>query len=340
MTKKEFNINGEKLLLRAWNFKEDRTSSEQLLDLVFQKDLSQMGLAITSIFQEYEKMVPIMKVLSLIDSGFKHAFDGFVIENSKKQIIAFLNVSYSTNNQYEISMVATHPDYRRKGLGKMLIDEAINHVKNLNARICYLEVIDHNEPAYELYKKQGFIHYESVIRLKLTLKKQTQNPLDKIHIPNDYSLRGYKYSKKINESCYQLDLLTTPLLTQKFFPVQRKKYHKPFFILVIRPLVSLFIPKPPTYAIYYKTGNLVAKLTLFMSKKKDHPHSIDILMDPAHSQQLATALVSFAINNIVETKGSNVAIIEFRPSETHLLDVCRNLNFEELEHMHKLGIKF
>lgn len=55
-----------------------------------------------------------------------------------------------------IVSVAVLPQYRRKGIGEALINEALNGMRLYNAKQCYLEVRVGNAPAISLYKKLGF----------------------------------------------------------------------------------------------------------------------------------------------------------------------------------------
>jgi ribosomal-protein-alanine N-acetyltransferase len=52
--------------------------------------------------------------------------------------------------------VAVLPQYRRKGAGEVLINEAIKGMQLYNAKQCFLEVRVANTPAISLYKKLGF----------------------------------------------------------------------------------------------------------------------------------------------------------------------------------------
>jgi len=56
-----------------------------------------------------------------------------------------------------IVSVAVLPEHRRNGIGDALVKEAMNAMKvQYNAKQCYLEVRETNEPAINLYKKLGF----------------------------------------------------------------------------------------------------------------------------------------------------------------------------------------
>ncbi|MGQ9507742.1 MAG: ribosomal protein S18-alanine N-acetyltransferase [Candidatus Bathycorpusculaceae bacterium] len=54
-----------------------------------------------------------------------------------------------------VSVAVLHP-YRRKGIGKALVTQALENMRLYNAKQCFLEVRVTNTPAIELYKKLGF----------------------------------------------------------------------------------------------------------------------------------------------------------------------------------------
>jgi ribosomal protein S18 acetylase RimI-like enzyme len=52
---------------------------------------------------------------------------------------------------YFIANVATHPDYRRRGIARKLTECALQHAQNHGASAAWLQVRDDNEAAYQLY---------------------------------------------------------------------------------------------------------------------------------------------------------------------------------------------
>lgn len=52
--------------------------------------------------------------------------------------------------------LAVHPDYRRRGIAKMLLDNVIQELKKEGCRFFYLEVRSSNYAARKLYEKFGF----------------------------------------------------------------------------------------------------------------------------------------------------------------------------------------
>jgi len=52
--------------------------------------------------------------------------------------------------------IAVLPEHQHKGIGKALMQKALQSMRNHKARECYLEVRVSNTPAVKLYKKLGF----------------------------------------------------------------------------------------------------------------------------------------------------------------------------------------
>jgi ribosomal-protein-alanine N-acetyltransferase len=59
-------------------------------------------------------------------------------------------------NEAHVATVATHPDYRRQGIGKRLLSHALLNLMREGARSSFLEVRESNLAAQEMYRKFGY----------------------------------------------------------------------------------------------------------------------------------------------------------------------------------------
>jgi ribosomal-protein-alanine N-acetyltransferase len=71
------------------------------------------------------------------------------------RILAFINY-WVVHDEIHVLNVATHPDCRRRGLARRLIEQAIQTGAARGARLVTLEVRRSNQPAQALYAKMGF----------------------------------------------------------------------------------------------------------------------------------------------------------------------------------------
>lgn len=88
---------------------------------------------------------------SAFDSGRFHLFGA----KDKEIIIGYISVSQSLDTA-DIEGIVVHPNYRKKGVAKSLIERAINQLIDLGVQRILLEVREGNLPAISLYQSQGF----------------------------------------------------------------------------------------------------------------------------------------------------------------------------------------
>ena len=59
-------------------------------------------------------------------------------------------------DEAHVATIATHPNYRRQGIGKQLLAYALRHLIQDGARSSFLEVRESNLAAQEMYRKFGY----------------------------------------------------------------------------------------------------------------------------------------------------------------------------------------
>jgi [ribosomal protein S18]-alanine N-acetyltransferase len=79
----------------------------------------------------------------------------WVVESGGR--IAAMLVLWLIIDEAHIATIATHPDFRRQGIGEQLMIAALVSAREEGARRAFLEVRAGNTGALELYKKYGFV---------------------------------------------------------------------------------------------------------------------------------------------------------------------------------------
>ncbi len=74
---------------------------------------------------------------------------------SGPRLVAFVLVRVAAD-EAEILTIAVRPVYRRRGYGRMLMDEALRRLHRAGASHCFLEVDRGNAAALALYRSLGF----------------------------------------------------------------------------------------------------------------------------------------------------------------------------------------
>ncbi|MGL5245215.1 MAG: ribosomal protein S18-alanine N-acetyltransferase [Sarcina sp.] len=93
----------------------------------------------------------------------KNPLAHYLVAKDDEKIIGFIG-AWSIIDEAHITNIAVHPNYRRQGVGDLLIGGLFCLSNELNLIALTLEVRASNIPAQNLYKKHGFV--EEGIRKK------------------------------------------------------------------------------------------------------------------------------------------------------------------------------
>jgi ribosomal protein S18 acetylase RimI-like enzyme len=165
--------------MRPFDLRRDLDGMTDLIEAAFAGELQNWGGDFREQMCLAKQTVPLLTVLSRLSANFQHVFDGFVCE-AQGRIISMVNVQKTGFDikRWMIGNVATHSDYQRRGLARKLVTRAIEHARAHGAEVVMLDVRTAAQPAYSLYRRLGFVHYDSATSLKLeTLPKIAPLPL-------------------------------------------------------------------------------------------------------------------------------------------------------------------
>lgn len=73
-------------------------------------------------------------------------------------LCGYYSLQIQENNECELNNVAVLPDYRHKGIGKMLIDHAFCLARELGYNVMNIGIVEENVRLCEWYKKAGAVH--------------------------------------------------------------------------------------------------------------------------------------------------------------------------------------
>jgi ribosomal-protein-alanine N-acetyltransferase len=84
-----------------------------------------------------------------------HNFLAAIDLHEKKKVVGYI-CCWIVEDEIHILNLASHPDFRRKGIATTLLNALFNTVEGKKITLITLEVRRFNTPAYRLYKKLGF----------------------------------------------------------------------------------------------------------------------------------------------------------------------------------------
>jgi len=320
--------------IRPVDIRRDMDAIIELIDVAFSEDLATQGTDIRTEFEMVKKLVPVIVILRIFSETFRHVFDGFVAEDAGR-MIALVNVSRSTpkSKRWVIGNVATHPEYRRKGLARKLVTRAIEHAKELDADLCTLEVRSENIPAYELYRSLGFVHFDSISELKLeTLPDIKPNKLD-----NGYALRPMKLME--TEARYDIARREVPSEVQAFLPVNKAEFEIPPTARLFDPIARLAQKEDDHRWAFDHDGKLAGYVFLSARKVQKVAHRLSVRILPEHTAKLFHSMLTLALSTLQKYPRNNV-LMSARSSYKSQLEVLKQYGFVVYEETHRLGLKF
>jgi len=318
--------------VRPINFRRDMDAITDLIDVAFGTELAVEGTDIRTEFRMLKKLIPVISILQIFSETFRHVFDGFAIED-RGRMVALVNVSKVApkSKRWVIGNVATHPDYRRKGLARKLVTRAIEHAKQQGADMCTLEVRSVNTPAYNLYRNLGFEHYDSISELKLEILPLVEAiPLD------GYAMHPMKVGEW--ESRYELARQETPTVVQTFLPVSKDEYKLSGIEKVFYPIFMRAQRRNDFRSAFKKDGQLSGYLVVSARRADKVTHRINMRILPEHRAALMRPMVSMALERLQDYPKNNT-LISVRSSYTDLLDLLKQYGFVVYDEMHRLGLK-
>lgn len=136
--------------VRPLNLSRDTSQVVRLLNLVFGPAMEQEGQRLL------DGSLATGAFMTRINQMTQTASPGYVWEEERRIVGNVSLMSSPVSGRYLIANVAVHPDFRRRGIGRALMERAIETVVQKRGRAVLLQVRDDNHEAIRLYQSLGF----------------------------------------------------------------------------------------------------------------------------------------------------------------------------------------
>jgi len=144
--------------VRSLNMLRDLSTVADLIELCFSPTMDQDGQRYLSDMRRASRDDKFLSWANHMAESTSLPLTGYVWEEHNKIIGNASLIPFRDKGQriYLIANVATHPDHRRRGIGRILTQRAIEHARNKKATAIWLHVRDDNPGAVKLYEDLGF----------------------------------------------------------------------------------------------------------------------------------------------------------------------------------------
>lgn len=123
--------------------------------------ITQAFITVANEFHFTKERVPYFPAFISVDVIINQIKNGLVlfvyVESGK--VIGTIGIHGIENNVYKIERLAVLPDHRRKNIGKILMNYAIESIKKRNGKVAKVNIVYENTTLKKWYENQGFKVY-------------------------------------------------------------------------------------------------------------------------------------------------------------------------------------
>lgn len=110
---------------------------------------------ISGVFDVSTLSLPEAWSIDSIEKELSNKLAKYIVALDNDKVIGFVGM-WIVFDEGDITNIAVHPDYRKRGIGDLLIDNLTSFCRENNINSLTLEVRESNIPAQRLYEKHEF----------------------------------------------------------------------------------------------------------------------------------------------------------------------------------------
>lgn len=194
----------------------------QVSELIASIFASELGPEATGALRELRTLGRMGPFLMLLQHGdnLNDLFGGYVwVESGHIVGNVTIQRADSYGNRWIIANVAVHPDYRRRGIARALMEAALEHIAERGGCWAVLQVRANNTAALTLYKRLGF---ETLFGITDLVRPQQASSL-----PNGGPPPGLRPLRDDEwHAAYTLATAATPPLAQWWKPIRSHSFQR------------------------------------------------------------------------------------------------------------------
>ncbi len=145
--------------LRPLDIRKDLTRVADLIELCFASTMDEDGKEYLRQMRQAARDAHFLGWAPEAAERVAMPLSGFVWEEEGRLVgnLSLIPMSRQGRRVYLIANVAVHPDFRRRGIGRVLTQTALTHLERKQVGSAWLQVREDNPAAHRLYLSLGFI---------------------------------------------------------------------------------------------------------------------------------------------------------------------------------------
>jgi len=313
--------------LRPMDPARDLGTIADLIASAFAGEIDDRGRAALREMHWMARLSPLVWWWAQTDPSFSDTFNGFVWEEPAPEghgvrIIANVSLSRApgSRRRWIICNVVVEDAHRGQGIGRQLVEAALDESVQLGAEGILLQAYRDNVPALQLYTSLGFreVSGETDFRLDAVAPVVLQDA-------PGYRLRPWRSTD--GQAIYELARRIMPPGQRWIRPLRAEDYHPDWLVRVGRRILDLLAGRTVYRLVALHEDRLVAMMAVTAALRQGE-HHLTLLTDPNHAGQVAAALVSHALRRLSDLP-SRVVKITLASEQKATAQVLRDYGFKE-----------
>ena len=301
----------------------------ELMAIAFAEDAAREGRDLRDDVAGLKPLLPILRILMKFKPSFEDKFYTLVREIDGR-FVSVITVSQQGNDRqrWYIFNVATHPDFRGRGLARQLVTAALSHIRAREGKRVLLDVRADNVPAYQLYRNLGFLHLETSTTLKGSLSQ-----LPAIQLSPNCTVRQLAETEW--QPVFDLEQRIASEATRAVCPVTPDQFQTSTFMRLIQSIINRAQKQRVERWLADRAGRPIGLATAQLHLAGNNPHHIRLAIDPAEAD-IAPGLLTQTINRSVD--GTPQPFLIDVPGDSAAIGFLKSIGCTEIETLHQLGL--
>jgi GNAT superfamily N-acetyltransferase len=274
----------------------------------------------------------LIRLLGIFSKPARDLLCGCIWEEDGKPVGTTIVQRRGSTKVWIVGTVGVLPAYRRRGIARSLVERSLEIIREKGGEKAWLDVIDGNLPAHQLYESLGFEEYSGHVEL--------QKQPDDVHPLPDIP-EGYRQEvlKRFDwRSRYDLEKRISPPNLLKYEPVEEKRFRHPLVMRLLIPIIQFAQgTRDQGYLIRDSQGIIAARHGYSIPRREKGFNELFIRLDPKHNA-LAPYLVGFLLNQVTTLSPSRKVQLSVPLWMEAVQTAGANAGFQPRLTMRRMGI--
>jgi len=281
-----------------------------------------------------KRLWPVLRIMQMISPVFRDALCGFIDEEQSHPAALINYMRQRDEPEWLIANVTVLPGYRRRGIARKLVETTLEELRRRKARVVFLEVVDGNEPAFNLYKEMGFDAYTKSSQYDF----QNDTALALPSLPNSYLLKTR--SRFDWRTRYDFAKRVTPEHITCYEPVTEGRYRVPLIMSLFGKLFETFGgSRSERFAIYAPDGKVAGLGDYTYRVRAGGLNHASASIDPGHPD-LAPFCLGYILSMIQRVSPGRRIEFSFEDWESELIQKAEAMGGDKRLGLHRMGLHF